>query len=147
MKLGMQVGLSPVYIVLDGSTAPQIFGPYLLRPNGYMDQDATWYGGSPQPSGLVLDGDPYPLPKKGRSPQIFGPCLLWPNGWIEQQGTWHGGSRQPGRLCVRWGPSPSPQKVSEPPPQLSAHFYCGQTAGCIKMPLDMEVGLTSGTLC
>jgi len=29
----------------------------------------------------------------------------------------------------------------EPPPQLSAHFYCGQTAGCIKMSLGMEVGL------
>jgi len=30
----------------------------------------------------------------------------------------------------------------EPPPQFSAHFYCGQTAGCIKMPLGMEVGLS-----
>ena len=25
--------------------------------------------------------------------------------------------------------------------QIFAHFYCGQTAGCIKMPLGMEVGL------
>jgi len=30
----------------------------------------------------------------------------------------------------------------EPPAQFSAHFYCGQTAGCIKMPLRMEVGLS-----
>jgi len=30
----------------------------------------------------------------------------------------------------------------EPPSQFSAHFYCGQTAGCIKMPLGMEVGLS-----
>ena len=29
-------------------------------------------------------------------------------------------------------------------PQFSAHFYCGQTAGCIKMPLGMEVGLGPG---
>jgi len=29
-------------------------------------------------------------------------------------------------------------------PHLSAHFYCGQTAGCIKMPLGMEVGLSPG---
>ena len=28
-----------------------------------------------------------------------------------------------------------------PPPKKSAHFYCGQTAGCIKMPLGTEVGL------
>jgi len=28
--------------------------------------------------------------------------------------------------------------------QFSAHFYCGQTAGCIKMPLGMEVSLSPG---
>ena len=36
----------------------------------------------------------------------------------------------------------SVNKGVEPPPQFSAHFYCGQTAGCIKMPLGMEVGLS-----
>jgi len=42
----------------------------------------------------------------------------------------------------RRGPSPRPQKgEGGAPPQFSAHFYCGQTAGCIKMPLGMEVGL------
>ena len=25
--------------------------------------------------------------------------------------------------------------------QFSAHFYCGQTAGCVKMPLGVELGL------
>jgi len=42
--------------VLDGDpgplpqrdTAPN-FGPYLLWPNGSMDQDATWYGGRLRP--------------------------------------------------------------------------------------------------
>ena len=54
MPLGMEVGLDPGHIVLDGNPAPlpkgdipPIFGPYLLRPNGWMDQDATWYGGRP----------------------------------------------------------------------------------------------------
>jgi len=37
-----------------------------------------------------------------------------------------------------------PIKGAEPPPQFSAHFYCGQTAACIKMPLGMEVGLSTG---
>ena len=37
-----------------------------------------------------------------------------------------------------------PKKGAEPPPQFSAHFYCGQTAACIKMPLGMEVGLSPG---
>jgi len=51
MKLSTQVGLGPGHIVLDGDSAPPppkgkaeppIFSPYMLRPNGYMDQDATW---------------------------------------------------------------------------------------------------------
>ena len=29
-------------------TEPPVFGPYLLWPNGWMDQDATWYGIRPQ---------------------------------------------------------------------------------------------------
>ena len=37
-------------------------------------------------------------------------------------------------------PSP-PKKGAEPPPQFSAHFYCGQTVAWIKMPLGTEVGL------
>ena len=37
-----------------------------------------------------------------------------------------------------------PQNGAEPPPQFSAHFHCGPTAGCIKMPLDMEVGQGHG---
>ena len=53
MKLGTQIGLGPGHIVLDWDPAPlpqrrakhPIFGPYLLRPNGCRDQDATWYGG------------------------------------------------------------------------------------------------------
>ena len=35
---------------------------------------------------------------------------------------------------------PPCQKGGAAPPQFSAHFYCGQTAGCIKMPLGTEVG-------
>jgi len=85
-----------------------------------------------------------PLPQKGadRPPQIFGPCLLWPNGWMDQDATWHEDRPQPRRLCVIWGLSSLPTKGVEPSPQFSAHFYCGQTAGCIKMPLGMEVVLS-----
>jgi len=56
-------------------------------------------------SDFVLDGDPAPLPKRGRRPSlIFGPCPLWPNGWTDQDGTWKGGGT--------WyrEPAPFPQK-------------------------------------
>ena len=45
------------------------------------------------------------------------------------------------RLCVRWGPNPLPKRGRT---QFSTHFYCGQTAGCINVPLGMEVGLSLG---
>jgi len=108
MKLGIEVGLGPGHTVLDGDSAPPppkghnphpIFGPYLLRPNGCMDQYATWYRGRPQPRGL----------------------------------------------CVRWGASPpSPKRGRSSLPQISAHVYCGQTAGWIKMALGMQVGFSPG---
>jgi len=57
MALGMEVGLGPENIVLDGDPAPPekkaqphpIFVPCLLWPNGWMDEDATWYGSRPRP--------------------------------------------------------------------------------------------------
>ena len=64
--LGMEMGLGPRHIVLHGDpaplpkkgTEPPIFHPFLLSPNGWMHQDATWYGGRPRPSDFVFDGDP-----------------------------------------------------------------------------------------
>ena len=62
-----------------------------------------------------------------------------------QDATWHGARPHPRGLCVRWGPSSLPKKGAEPPPQkISAHVYCGKTAGWIKMTLRMGVGLGSG---
>jgi len=44
---------------------PPIFGPCLLWPNGWMDQDATWCVGRPWP--IVLDG----TTKKGHCSPLF----------------------------------------------------------------------------
>jgi len=72
LVLGTEVGLSQGDFVLDGDPAPlskswaehpQIFGPCLLRPNGWMNKAGTCHGGD-----FVLDGDPVPFPQKGRSP-------------------------------------------------------------------------------
>ena len=110
-----------------------------------MHQDATCYGCRPQPRGLCVRWRPSPpSPKGGRAPlPNFRPMFIVTNGWMDQNTTWHEGRQASARrLCVRWGPRPPPHKGVEPPPQFSAHFYCGQTAGCIKMPLGMEVGLS-----
>ena len=41
-------------------------------------------------------------------------------------------------------PLPDPQKGGEPPPKFSAHVYCDQTAGWMKLVLGMVVGLSPG---
>ena len=55
MPLGIEIGLGPGHIVLDGDPLPSPkrghtpnFAPCLLWPNGWMDQDATWYESKPR---------------------------------------------------------------------------------------------------
>jgi len=117
-----------------------------LWPKGWTDQDETWRAGRSRPwPHCVRWGPSSPSPKGAQPQPNFRP--------ISVAAKWLHGSRchlvwsrpQPRRLCVRWRPHCTlPKKGAEPPPQFSAHFYCGQTAACIKMPLGMEVGLSPG---
>jgi len=79
MSFGTEIGLGPGHIVLDGYLAPPkghrspspIFGPCLLWPNGWMDQDVTCYGDiGLGPGDIVLDGDPAPSPPPEGAQQI-----------------------------------------------------------------------------
>jgi len=76
MSLGAEIGLGPGDFVLNEDPAsppqnggpsppPQIFGPCLLRPNGWMDEAGIWHGGRPQPKRLCVRWGPSPLPQKG----------------------------------------------------------------------------------
>jgi len=59
----------------DHGSLRQIFGPCPLSPNGWMDQDVTWYGDRPglDPGHFVLNGDRAAPRKEHNSPQIrFG---------------------------------------------------------------------------
>ena len=53
-----------------GHSSP-IFGPYLLRPNGCMDQDAIWYGARPWPRRLCVRWGPRSPLQKGAEPPKF----------------------------------------------------------------------------
>jgi len=96
------------------------------------------------PENLVLDGDPAPPQKGGRALQRFQPMFIVAKrlDGSKRHLAWRYVSAQ--AICLRWGPNPLPKEGRSPPPQFSAHFYCGQTAGCIKMPLGMEIGLSLG---
>jgi len=152
MPLGTEIGLGPGDFVLRGEPAPPLHKGGIAPPQfsahfccgktaGCIKMPlGTEVGLSP--GDFVLDGDPASPPHKGAALPIFGPCLFWANGWMDQDGTWHGGRPSLGDLVLDGDPAPLPKKGAEPPPQVSAHFYCGQTAGCIKMPLGMAVGLS-----
>ena len=126
MPLGTEIGLGPGHIVLDGDPAPvpkkgpepPIFGPFLLWPNGWMHQDATWCRGRPQPRRFCVRWGLSPSQKRGGAAwerPIFGPRLLWPNGCMDQDSTWYGGRPRPTRHSVIWGPSSPSAKGAQPP--------------------------------
>ena len=86
-----------------------------------------------------------PLPQRGADPPIFGPYQLRPNGCMDRGVTWCGARPRPRRLCVRWGPrSPSQKGGGQSSPHFSAHVYCGQTAGWMKLVLGMVVVFSPG---
>jgi len=90
VPLGTEVGIGPG-VVLDGDAAPPtkkrhslpVFSPCLLCPNGWMDEDATWYGSRPRSmTHCVRRGPscaPPPPAQKGhsRSPSFLA-HVYWP---------------------------------------------------------------------
>jgi len=143
MKLGKQVCLGPGHTVLDGDRAalPKGAQPHPIFGHICCSQMAGWIK---MPLGrevglgasdIVLDGNSAPLPKKGAEPTYIVAKRL-------DGSRWHL-SRWSGPHCARWGPSSPPQKGAIVP-QFSTYFYCGQKAGCFKMPLGMEVRLGPG---
>jgi len=54
----------------------------------------------------------------------------------------------PGHIVLDGDPVPPPpkKKGAQPQPKFSAHVYCGQTAGCIRIPLGTVVSLGPGDI-
>jgi len=146
--IGMELGRGQGDFVLDGDHAPlpkrgrsppPIFGPCLLRPNGWMNEGGTWHGGRPQSLP--------PQKKRGAEPlsPIFCPFLLWPLAKRFDTSRCHlGVGLSSGDFVLDGVPVFPPNKGGGAPLPIFGHSYCAQTAGCIKMPLGMEVGLSPG---
>jgi len=123
MKLGMQVGLGPGHIVLDGDPAPSpkgaqppIFGLYPLRPNACINQDSTWYGGRPRPGATCYLGTPLHLSKKGGgAPKKFSAYV-----YCGQTAGCTKLGLGPGDFVLDGDPTPPSPKGAEPP-KFSAH--------------------------
>jgi len=91
MPLDREVDLGPDDIVLYGDPAPPtpkekghsppaLFGPCLLWPSGWMDQDATCYEGKSRLRPHRVRWGSSSSPIKGGTAPIFGSCLLWQSG-------------------------------------------------------------------
>jgi len=157
MKLGMQVGIGPCNIVLDGDPAlplPKVGGASpLFSAHICCGQMAGWIKlplgreVGLNPSEIVLDGHQAPAPQKGVEPPIFRPCLLWPNGSMDQDVTSLGRKvgHIPSDIVLDGDPAPPPPKGDGTP--ISTHTCCGHMAGWIKMPFDRVVGLSPAMLC
>jgi len=125
--------------------------PYAIRPLSVLS--VTVYGGQTvgwikmkfgmqvglSPGHTVLDGDPPPLTPNFRPISVVA---KWLDG-LRRHLTRRLGLG-PGHIMLHGDPAPLPQKGAEPPTQFPAHFYCGQTVRCIKMPLGREVGFSPG---
>jgi len=92
MPLGTEVGLGLRNTVFDvdpatprkkGTPTPTQFRPCLLWPNGWVDEDATWYGRRPwlRPH-CTTRGPSSRESGTAAHPPLFGPCLLWPRSPI-----------------------------------------------------------------
>jgi len=136
MPLGVEEGLSPGDFVLEGDPAPSspkrgrnppIFGPCILWPNSWINQDGTWRGGGPQSRPHCARwGCSSPPPKRGQSPQFSAHvycgqtavCIRIPLGTEV-------GLRL-GDTVLDGDPVPPPLKGHSP--QFSANVRCAQTA-------------------
>jgi len=129
-----------------GRGLPPIFGPWLLWPNGWMDQDGTWHRGRPWSSPHCARWGHSSSPQNmGQSPppQKKSAHLCRQTAWMHQDATWYEGRPRPTRHCVRCGPSYPRRRAHQPHPIL-AHIYCGQIPGWMKTPLGTEVDLCPG---
>jgi len=98
---------------------------------------------------FVFDGDPAPLPKRGRSPSpIFGPCLLRPNGCMDQDATWCSGRPWPRWHCLRWGPNSAlPKRGHSPFPNFRPMSIVAKLLDGSRWHLAWRWALVQATLC
>jgi len=95
--------------------SPPIFGPCLLWPNGWMDQDTTCYRGRPRPRPHCVRWEPSsPHLKKGTAPTLWTMFIVvkWLDGsrcHLVQRYA----SARPGHIVLHRDPAP-PKRATAP---------------------------------
>ena len=125
--------------------SPPIFGQFLLSPNGWMHQDATWYGGRPQLRRLCVRWGPsFPSHKGAQSPQFSanvrcGQTTAWTKMALGMEV-----GISPLDFVFDGDPATPRTEGTATSTQFLSHVYCDQTAGWMKTPHGTEVDLGSG---
>ena len=80
----------------------------VLGPNGWVDHDATWYGGRlrPRPHCVRWAHSSHPQKKRAKEPPTFQPMSIVTKRLMDQDATWYEGRPRPRRHCVSGQPSP-----------------------------------------
>ena len=87
-----------------------------------------------------------PSPKGAQTPNFRPICSGQMAAWIKMSLDMELGLG-PGDFVLDRDPAPLPKgwrRGGGRAPKFSAHVYCGQTSGCIKMPLGTKVGVSPG---
>ena len=102
----------------------QIFGPCLLGPNGWMDQDGTWHGGWPWfwPHCARWGTRSSPTKKGAERPPHFWPIFVVAKPLDESRWLWHRDWPWSKPHCARWGLSSPPPKGDRAPPNFRPIF-------------------------
>jgi len=87
-EVGLGLGLHDIVFGVDPATPRKrahpshpIFGPCLLWPNGWMDEDAAWYGSRSRPRPHCTRRGPSSRERVTATP-LFGAHVLWPRSPI-----------------------------------------------------------------
>jgi len=136
VALGMEVGLGPGHIVLDGNPVPlpkkwaktPIFGPCLLWSNGWMDKNGTYHGGGPRSRPHCARWGRSSPPKKGQSHLQFS-APFYCGQTAEYIKIPLGVEVGLGRGHIVLDGDQAPSKRRGNTPQFWAHICCGKTAG------------------
>ena len=100
-----------------GHSSRPLFSPCLLRPNGWMDQDTTWYEGKPRPRPHCVRCGLSSPPSKGHSPQFSAHvCCGQTTGWIKMLLSREVDLGRGDIVLDRNQVLPSPKGAQQPPP-------------------------------
>jgi len=99
-----------------GKAPPPIFGPCLLSPNSWIDQDEICDAGRPQPWPHCVRRGPISISPKGHSPQFSAHiCCGQMAGWIKMPTVRMEVGLGSGDLVLDEDQAPFPKKGAEPP--------------------------------